>query len=80
MSDEEIKQILIDRYEMLLEIKAANKEENKVLERKILLTKIKLSSYDLDLEALEKTFLWFDRKEIYLWGWRIGNFRVGLEQ
>ena len=57
MSDEEIKQILIDRYEMLLEIKAANKEENKVLERKILLTKIKLSSYDLDLEALEKTFL-----------------------
>ncbi|MBR1741617.1 MAG: hypothetical protein IJ733_07050 [Lachnospiraceae bacterium] len=56
MSDEETKQMLIDQYFMLLEIKAANKEENKVLDRRILLTKMKLSSYDLDLEALENLF------------------------
>ena len=41
MSEEEVKQNLIDRYVDLLEIKAASKEENKVLERKILLIKIK---------------------------------------
>ena len=56
MADEETKQMLIDQYFMLLEIKEANKEENKVLERRILLTKMKLSSYDLDLETLEKTY------------------------
>lgn len=56
MSEEEVKQNLLDRYVDLLEIKAASKEENKVLERKILLIKIKLSSYNLDLDALEKAY------------------------
>ncbi len=49
---EEVKQNLIDRYVDLLEIKAASKEENKVLERKILLIKIKLSSYNLDCDMV----------------------------
>lgn len=57
MTDEETKQMLIDRYVLLLQIKATNKEENHFLDAQILLTKIKLSSYDLDLEALEKAFL-----------------------
>ena len=56
MSDEETKQMLIDRYVDLLEIKAAEEGTNKVLDRKILLLKIKLSSYNLDLEAIENAF------------------------
>ena len=54
MSEEEVKQTLIDRYVDLLEIKAANKEKNIVLERKIAVIKVKLSSYNVDLESIEK--------------------------
>lgn len=57
MSDEENKQMLIDRYVMLLRIKADEKAENKALESELLIAKIKLSSYDIDLEALEKSLL-----------------------
>ena len=54
MSEEEVKLTLIDRYVDLLEIKAANKEKNIVLERKIAIIKVKLSSYNVDLESIEK--------------------------
>lgn len=57
MSEEDVKQNLIDRYVMLLQIKAAEKGTNDVLEAQLIITKIKLSSYNLDIEAIEKAIL-----------------------
>lgn len=57
MSEEEVKQNLIDRYVMLLKIKAAEKDINSELEEQLIITKIKLSSYNLDIETLEKAIL-----------------------
>ncbi len=57
MSEEEMKQNLIDRYVLLLEIKAAESGTNDVLEAQLVITKIKLSSYDIDIESIEKVIL-----------------------
>lgn len=55
MAEEEVKQTLIDRYVMLLQIKADEKAENEMLEIQLAVTKIKLSSYNI--ESLEKLIL-----------------------
>lgn len=57
MTEEEVKQNLIDRYVMLLQIKAAEKAENEMLEIQLAVTKIKLSSYNIDMDPLEKLIL-----------------------
>lgn len=57
MSEEEMKQTLIDRYVDLLEIKATLTETNQKLETKLMILKIKLSSYNIDIESLEKMIL-----------------------
>ena len=57
MSEEEVKQNLINIYAMLLQIKADEKGENRTLDFQIELTKIKLSSYNIDLEKIEKLIL-----------------------
>ncbi|NBH29219.1 hypothetical protein D3Z60_26870 [Lachnospiraceae bacterium] len=45
---EEVKQNLIDRYVMLLQIKAAETGTNKVLDIQLAVTKVKLSSYNIE--------------------------------
>lgn len=45
MSEKELINNLIDQYVMLLEIKAANTVENKVLDRKILILENKLHTF-----------------------------------
>ncbi len=57
MTEEEVKQNLIDRYSDLLRIKAAETGINKELDYQIALTKIKLSSYNIDIETIEKLIL-----------------------
>ncbi len=57
MTEEEVKQNLIDRYVDLLEVKAVEKGENYILDRKIAITKLKLSSYNIDIESIEKMIL-----------------------
>lgn len=57
MSEEEVKQGLIDRYVDLLEVKSTLSETNPVLEKKLLILKVKLSSYSLDLASIEKAIL-----------------------
>lgn len=57
MSEEEVKQNLISTYVMLLQIKADEKGENPTLEFQIQLVKLRLSSYNLDLDSLEKMIL-----------------------
>lgn len=57
MAEEEAKQNLIDRYTELLEIKAAGTEANKVLEIKLAILKVKLSSYNIDLGSIEEMIL-----------------------
>ena len=57
MTEEEVKQNLIDRYVMLLQIKAAEKADNEMLEIQLAVTKFKLSSYNIDIETLEKLIL-----------------------
>jgi hypothetical protein len=57
MTEEEIKQVLIDNYTNLLKIKAAEKGENKELEIQLETTKMKLSSYSIDTARLEKIIL-----------------------
>lgn len=54
MTEEEVKQNLIDKYTDLLRIKAAEAGTNKELDFQLAVTKVKLSSYDIDLELLEK--------------------------
>ncbi len=57
MTEEEVKQNLIDIYVMLLQIKADETGTNKTLEVQIAVTKMKLSSYNIDLESIEKLIL-----------------------
>lgn len=57
MSEEEVKQQLIDRYVMLLQIKAAETGTNKELEIQLAIAKTKLSSYSIDLSEVEKMIL-----------------------
>lgn len=57
MTEEEVKQNLIDRYVMLLQIKAAETGTNKELDIQLTVTKVKLSSYNIDIESIEKMIL-----------------------
>lgn len=54
MTEQEVKQNLIDRYIDLLRIKAVQKEVNEELEFQLAVAKVKLSSYNIDIESLEK--------------------------
>lgn len=58
---EEQKQVLIDYYVNLLRIKKAEKAENEELETQIQIAKIKLSSYTIDIESIERMI--FPNKE-----------------
>jgi hypothetical protein len=57
MTEEEIKQVLIDNYINLLKIKAVEEGENKELEIQLETTKMKLSLYSIDTARLEKIIL-----------------------
>lgn len=57
MTEEEVKQNLIDRYVMLLQIKADETATNKQLDIQLAITKVKLSSYNIDIESIEKMIL-----------------------
>ena len=57
VSDQEIKQNLIDNYINLLRIKAAETGTNKELEAQIKVTKLKLASNSIDITEIEKVFL-----------------------
>ena len=50
---EEQKQILIDAYINLMRIKKAQKEVNEELEYQIRTTKVKLSTFGIDISELE---------------------------
>lgn len=56
MTVEEQKQVAIDQYIILLRIKAGEKAENKVLEQEIEIAKVKLSTFAVDLNSIEKIF------------------------
>ena len=53
MTLEEQKQILIDNYINLMRIKAHEQGSNKVLEYQIKITKVKLSTFGIDISELE---------------------------
>lgn len=53
MTEEEVKQNLIDKYVMLLQIKAAETGTNKQLDIQLAVTKLKLSLYNIDIESIE---------------------------
>ena len=53
MTLEEQKQILIDNYINLMRIKAHEQGSNKELEYQIKLTKVKLSTFGIDISELE---------------------------
>ena len=57
MTEEEVKQNLIDIYVMLLRIKADETSTNNALEAQLIITKIKLSSYNIDIESIENAIL-----------------------
>lgn len=57
MTEEEVKQNLIDKYTDLLRIKAAETGTNKELDFQLAVVKVKLSSYNIDTESLEKMML-----------------------
>ncbi len=57
MTDQEVRQNLIDNYTNLLRIKAAEKAENEELDIQIEVIKMKLASYSIDTAALEKRIL-----------------------
>ena len=57
VSDQEIKQYLIDNYINLLRIKAAETGTNKELEAQIKVAKLKLASNSIDITEIEKVFL-----------------------
>ena len=57
MTEPEIRQNLINTYVMLLQIKAAEKAENKMLDIQLEIVKIQLLPYDVDIKALEKMIL-----------------------
>ncbi|MCI9079881.1 MAG: hypothetical protein HFH68_13355 [Lachnospiraceae bacterium] len=54
MTEQEVKQSLIDNYINLLRIKAA---ENKELDIQLEVAKIKLTSYSIDTAGIEKMIL-----------------------
>ncbi|MBR1740940.1 MAG: hypothetical protein IJ733_03530 [Lachnospiraceae bacterium] len=54
MDLEEQKQVLIDYFVNLLRIKKAEKAENEELDAQIQIAKIKLSSYTIDIESIER--------------------------
>lgn len=53
MTLEEQKQILIDNYINLMRIKAHEQGSNKELEYQIKITKVKLSTFGIDISGLE---------------------------
>ena len=53
MTLEEQKQILIDNYINLMRIKALEQGSNKELEYQIKITKVKLSTFGIDISELE---------------------------
>ena len=53
MTLEEQKQILIDNYINLMRIKAHEQGSNKELEYQIKITKVKLSTFGIDISELE---------------------------
>ena len=57
MTEQEVKQILIDNYINLLRIKAAETATNKELDIQFEVTKIKLTSYSIDTAGIEKMIL-----------------------
>ncbi len=57
MTEQEVKQSLIDNYINLLRIKAAEKAENKELDIQLEVAKIKLTSYSIDTAGIEKMIL-----------------------
>lgn len=57
VSDQEIKQNLIDNYINLLRIKAAETGTNKELDAQIIVVKLKLASNSIDITEIENLFL-----------------------
>jgi hypothetical protein len=57
MSEQEMKQILIDNYTNLLRIKAAETAENRELDIQLEVVKIKLTSYSIDTAGIERMIL-----------------------
>ena len=57
MSEQEMKQNLIEIYSNLLRIKAAEQGINKELEIQLKIVKMKLSSFSIDTAELEKEIL-----------------------
>ena len=54
MTLEEQKQVLIDYYVNLLRIKKAEQGVNKELDAQLQIAKLKLSSFTIDIESIEK--------------------------
>ncbi|MBQ3665959.1 MAG: hypothetical protein II919_07615 [Lachnospiraceae bacterium] len=57
MTEQEVKQNLIDNYINLLRIKAAETGTNKELDIQLEVAKIKLTSYSIDTAGIEKMIL-----------------------
>ncbi len=57
MTEQEVKQNLIDNYINLLRIKAAETAVNKELDIQLEVVKIKLTSYSVDTAGIEKMIL-----------------------
>ncbi len=57
MTFEEQKQLAIDKYTDLLRIKSVQKEINEELEKQLVLAKVKLQTFAIDVSELEKIFL-----------------------
>lgn len=57
MTEQEVKQNLIDIYINLLRIKAAEQGVNKELDIQLEVAKIKLTSYSIDTAAIESMIL-----------------------
>jgi hypothetical protein len=57
MTEQEMKQVLIDNYTNLLKIKAEESGKNKELEIQLEIVKMKLSSYSIDTAGIEKLIL-----------------------
>ncbi len=57
MTEQEVKQMLIDNYINLLRIKAAETAGNRELDIQLEVMKIKLTSYSIDTADIEKMIL-----------------------
>ncbi|MBQ9568061.1 MAG: hypothetical protein IJR31_08325 [Lachnospiraceae bacterium] len=57
MTEQEVKQNLIDNYINLLRIKAAETGVNKELDIQLEVVKIKLASYSIDTSEIEKMIM-----------------------